>query len=41
MENSPFIIMLQPTMTAACRNVISGVVLTVMSTSPYEKVVKA
>jgi len=41
MENSPFAIMLQPTMTAACRNVISGVVLTVMSTSPYEKVVKA
>jgi peptide/nickel transport system substrate-binding protein len=41
MENSPFAIMLQPTMTAACRKVISGVVLTVMSTSPYEKVVKA
>jgi peptide/nickel transport system substrate-binding protein len=41
MENSPFMIMFQPTLTAACRHDISGVVLTVMSTSPYEKVVKA
>lgn len=41
MENSPFMIMFQPTLTAACRHDITGVVLTVMSTSPYEKVVKA
>jgi peptide/nickel transport system substrate-binding protein len=41
MENSPFAIMMQPTLTAACRHEISGVVLTVMSTCPYEKVMKA
>lgn len=41
MENSPFMIMFQPTLTAACRHDISGVMLTVMSTSPYDRVVKA